>query len=84
MDKVMILIAVFSANADVYKYFSSLTDHIHICLPPSFTRNEELLRLQMRDIELGLKTDAGTPYLTITLTFRKTNQADALKGTPLF
>ncbi|KAG9061244.1 hypothetical protein KI688_007582 [Linnemannia hyalina] len=45
-----------------------------------WTRNEELLRLQRRDLELGLNTDAGTPYLTITLSFRKTNQSDALKA----
>jgi hypothetical protein len=44
------------------------------------SRNEELLRLQGKDLDLNLRTDAGTSYFTITLTFRKTNQADALKG----
>ncbi|KAF9993511.1 hypothetical protein BGZ79_001792 [Entomortierella chlamydospora] len=41
-----------------------------------WTRNEELLRLQGKDIERNLLSDKGTPYLTITLTFRKDNQAD--------
>lgn len=48
------------------------------------SRNEELTRLQMKDIELGLTTDTGSPFFTITLTFRKTNQADASKGKKLF
>jgi hypothetical protein len=47
------------------------------------SRNEELLRLQGKDLDLNLRTDAGSPYFTITLTFRKTNQADALKGISL-
>lgn len=48
------------------------------------SRNEELTRLQMKDIELGLTTDTGSPFFTITLTFRKTNQADVSKGKKLF
>ncbi|KAG0323689.1 hypothetical protein BG000_002525, partial [Podila horticola] len=44
-----------------------------------WTRNEELLRLQGKDLDLNLRTDAGTSYFTITLTFRKTNQADSSK-----
>ncbi|KAK3821359.1 MAG: hypothetical protein J3Q66DRAFT_367072 [Benniella sp.] len=38
-------------------------------------RNEELVRLRRKDLELGLTTANRSPYLTITLTFRKTNQA---------
>ncbi|KAG9060719.1 hypothetical protein KI688_009789 [Linnemannia hyalina] len=45
-----------------------------------WTRNEELTRLQMKDIELDLSTGTGSPFFTITLTFRKTNQADASKA----
>ncbi|ORZ12510.1 hypothetical protein BCR41DRAFT_423150 [Lobosporangium transversale] len=45
-----------------------------------WTRNEELLRLQGKDIELNFKTDCGRPYIKITLTFRKTNQANAEKA----
>ncbi|KAF9120917.1 hypothetical protein BGW39_010989 [Mortierella sp. 14UC] len=45
-----------------------------------WTRTEELTRLQMKDIELGLTTDTGSPYFTITLKFRKTNQADSSKA----
>ncbi|KAF9121540.1 hypothetical protein BG015_005793, partial [Linnemannia schmuckeri] len=44
------------------------------------TDEPELTRLQMKDIELGLTTDTGSPFFTITLTFRKTNQADASKA----
>ncbi|KAF9940242.1 hypothetical protein BGZ65_007656 [Modicella reniformis] len=45
-----------------------------------WTRNEELLRLQRKDLELDLRTSSGRPYLTVTLTFRKTNQADPSKA----
>ncbi|KAF9918210.1 hypothetical protein BX616_009928 [Lobosporangium transversale] len=45
-----------------------------------WTRNEELLRLKGKDLDLGLKTDCGRSYFKITLTFRKTNQANAEKA----
>ncbi|KAK5820671.1 hypothetical protein F5H01DRAFT_404160 [Linnemannia elongata] len=45
-----------------------------------WTRNEELTRLQIKDIDRGLTTETGSPYFTITLTFRKTNQADVTKA----
>ncbi|KAK3833909.1 MAG: hypothetical protein JOS17DRAFT_825815 [Linnemannia elongata] len=35
-----------------------------------WTRKEELTRLQIKDIDRGLTTEAGSPYFTITLTFR--------------
>ncbi|ORZ10268.1 hypothetical protein BCR41DRAFT_423825 [Lobosporangium transversale] len=44
-----------------------------------WTRNEELLRLKGKDLDLGLETDCGRPYFKITPTFRKTNQANAEK-----
>ncbi|GJJ69490.1 hypothetical protein EMPS_01836 [Entomortierella parvispora] len=41
-----------------------------------WTTNEELVGLQGKDISSMMRTDSGQPYFTITLTFRKTNQAD--------
>ncbi|KAF9986831.1 hypothetical protein BGZ65_006066 [Modicella reniformis] len=67
-----------------YKDLSVITEHLQ--KPETIERkplNEELLRLQKNDIELDLKTDSGSPYMTITLTFRKTNQADPTKGSCL-
>ncbi|KAF9170859.1 hypothetical protein BGX21_003143 [Mortierella sp. AD011] len=46
----------------------------------AFKRNEELLRLKGSDIQLNQTTDTGSRYFTITLSFRKTNQADASKA----
>lgn len=45
-----------------------------------FLRNNELLQLTGKDINRGLVTESGSAYMTIALTFRKTNQADASKG----
>ncbi|KAF9207016.1 hypothetical protein BGZ49_001352 [Haplosporangium sp. Z 27] len=45
-----------------------------------WTRNDELHRLKGSDVQLDLRSEVGTPYLTIALTFRKTNQADASKA----
>ncbi|KAF9971190.1 hypothetical protein BGZ75_001974, partial [Mortierella antarctica] len=44
-----------------------------------WTRNEELLNLKAKNLEHNLVTESGSPYFTITLTWRKTNQADASK-----
>ncbi|KAF9960865.1 hypothetical protein BGZ65_011609 [Modicella reniformis] len=44
-----------------------------------WTRNDELVRLKREDLELDLRTVTGRPYVTITLTFRKTNKADPTK-----
>ncbi|KAF8985364.1 hypothetical protein BGZ46_004704 [Entomortierella lignicola] len=45
-----------------------------------WTRNDELHRLKGSDAQLDLRSEVGTPYLTIALTFRKTNQADVSKA----
>ncbi|KAF9949365.1 hypothetical protein BGZ72_008847 [Mortierella alpina] len=45
-----------------------------------WTRNEELLNLQGKNLERNLVTDSGSPYFTIALSWRKTNQADASKA----
>ncbi|KAF8950617.1 hypothetical protein BGZ46_004412 [Entomortierella lignicola] len=42
--------------------------------------NEELRLLSGKDINLDLKNESNSPYFTTSLTFRKTNQADASKA----
>ncbi|KAF9971837.1 hypothetical protein BGZ75_001744, partial [Mortierella antarctica] len=45
-----------------------------------WTRNEELLNLKGKNLERNLVTESGSPYFSITLTWRKTNQADASRA----
>ncbi|OAQ24997.1 hypothetical protein K457DRAFT_23571 [Linnemannia elongata AG-77] len=56
--------------------FTKISKHT----PEVLLANEELTRLQIKDIDRDLTTDTGSPYFTITLTFRKTNQADVTKA----
>ncbi|KAF9143940.1 hypothetical protein BGX20_007072, partial [Mortierella sp. AD010] len=42
--------------------------------------NDELATLKGAAVVRGLVTDIGTPYMTIRLGFRKTNQSDPLKA----
>ncbi|KAF9112757.1 hypothetical protein BGX27_002843 [Mortierella sp. AM989] len=51
----------------------------HLQKPEVIHRNEELLRLSGKDINLNQITNTGSPFLKITLVFRKTNQADVSK-----
>ncbi|KAF8147030.1 hypothetical protein K438DRAFT_1989996 [Mycena galopus ATCC 62051] len=44
-----------------------------------WTRNDELVNLQFKDIKLNMKSHTGIPYHEFTLIFRKTNK-DPTKG----
>ncbi|KAJ7900711.1 hypothetical protein B0H14DRAFT_2493618 [Mycena olivaceomarginata] len=65
-------------SPEAIKYFT-ITQHLYFkaFVTTAFTlwtRNDELITLQFKDIKLGLRSNTGIPYHEFSLVFRKTNK----------